>query len=158
MIRILFICHGNICRSVMAEYILKDLARRRNCESELFIDSAATSMEEIGNPIYPPARAVLQVQGVPVGTHRARQLQRREYGSYDLIIGMDRENMRRMRDIFGGDPEGKLHMLSEYAGFEGEIADPWYTRNFELTYRQIEAGCRGLLDRLADGSPKGSRG
>ena len=152
MVKILFICHGNICRSVSAQYILEELLRRRGGTGVL-VDSAATSREEIGNEIYPPMKAALGRMGVPVGAHRARQMKAEDYEAYDLLIGMDRENLYNMRRILGADPKGKLHYLMEYAGRPGEaVEDPWYTRKFDSCAAQIAEGCRGLLEHLPEDS------
>ena len=149
MTKLLFICHGNICRSPMAEYVMKDLVKKAGLEKEFQIDSAATCAEELGNPVYPPARRPLAEHGVPCGDHRARRLTRRDYDAYDLLVGMDRANLRNMSRMLGGDPEGKLHLLLEYAGRpDQEVADPWYTGDFEATWRDVLAGCRGLLSAL----------
>ena len=115
MMKVLFVCHGNICRSVSAQYIFQDLVNRRGLTSEFVIDSAATSTEEIGNAIYPPMKAALERRGVPIGTHRARQLKRSDYEAYDLLIGMDEENMFYMKRILGEDQKGKIHYLMEYS-------------------------------------------
>ena len=149
MTKLLFICHGNICRSPMAEYVMKDLVKKAGLEKEFQIDSAATSGEELGNPVYPPARRTLAEHGVPCGDHRARRLTKRDYDAYDLLVGMDRANLRNMSRMLGGDPEGKLHLLLEYAGRpDQEVADPWYTGDFEATWRDVLAGCQGLLSAL----------
>ena len=149
MTRILFICHGNICRSTMAEYVMKHLAREAGREGEFFIDSAATSTEEIGNPVHHGTRRKLAQVGIPCGDHRARQLRRGEYDVFDMLIGMDDANLRNMRRMLGGDPEGKISALLDYAGRPGQsIADPWYTGNFDETYEDVLAGCQGLLDYL----------
>lgn len=149
MTRILFVCHGNICRSVSAQYIMQDIAERNGAVKKISIDSAATSTEEIGNPIYPPMRAALEQKGIPVGNHHARQLTRADYDRYDLIIGMDEENMYYMRRILGGDPESKVHFLMEYTDTPDEkIDDPWYTRRFLQCADQIEKGCEGMFRYL----------
>ena len=149
MIKILFICHGNICRSPMAEFVMKELVRKAGREAQFCIASAATSREELGNPVYPPARRKLAEHGIPCGGHAARLLTAQDYGQYDLLIGMDSANLRNMRRICGGDPNGKLHLLMEYAGQPGaEVADPWYTGDFEATWRDVLAGCHGLLKKL----------
>ena len=149
MIKVLFICHGNICRSVSAQYIFDMLVSEKGLEHEYSCDSAATSREEIGNPVYPPMRQALVAHKVPIGDHRARQMRRDEYDEYDLIIGMDRENMYYIDRILGGDPEGKVHTLMEYTDNPNElIDDPWYTRDFETAYRQIRKGCEALLEHL----------
>ena len=149
MIKILFVCHGNICRSPMAEYVMKDLVKKAGLEDEFQIASAATSREEIGNPVYPPARRKLAEHGISCDGHAARQLRSADYGEYDLLVGMDQANLRNMRRICGGDPDGKLHLLLEYAGRPGqEVADPWYTGDFAATWRDVLAGCQGLLEEI----------
>ena len=149
MIKILFVCHGNICRSTMAEFVLKHLVRQRGLEDAFYIDSAATSTEELGNDVHPGTRRKLAQVGIPCGSHRARQLRRDEYGRFDLLIGMDEANLRNMTRMLGGYPEGKVHSLLEYAGRPGQsIADPWYTGNFDETYEDVLAGCTGLLEQL----------
>nr|WP_279285630.1 low molecular weight phosphotyrosine protein phosphatase [Colidextribacter sp. OB.20] len=149
VIRILFVCHGNICRSPMAEFVMKDLVKNAGLENQFHIESAATSTEEIGNPVYPPARRKLAEHSIGCAGKTARQLKSRDYGQFDLLIGMDRANIRNMNRICGGDPEGKLHLLMEYAGRPGsEVADPWYTDDFETTWRDVLAGCEGLLEQL----------
>jgi protein-tyrosine phosphatase len=146
MIRILFVCHGNICRSVSAQYIFQDLVRQNGLERKIEVDSAATSEEEIGNPIYPPMEQALRRISVPIGAHRARKLRREDYGRYDLLIGMDEENGYYMKRILGNDPEKKIHFLMEYTSRpDAEIDDPWYTRKFDLCAAEILDGCRGLL-------------
>ena len=149
MVKILFVCHGNICRSPMAEYVMKDLVKRAGLEEGIQTASAATSREEIGNPVYPPACRKLAEHGISCGGHAARQLRIADYGEYDLLVGMDQANLRNMRRICGGDPDGKLHLLLEYAGRPGqEVADPWYTGDFEATWRDVLAGCQGLLEEI----------
>ena len=150
MTRILFICHGNICRSPMAEFVMKDLVKKAGLSPQFYIDSAATSREEIGNPVYPPARRKLAEHGVPCGGHAARQLTGGDYAEYDLLIGMDQANLRNMRRICGGDPEGKLHLLLDFAERQGDIEDPWYTDDFDRAYRDILRGCEGLLRNLTE--------
>ena len=149
--RILFICHGNICRSPMAEYIMKEMVKREGVAGDWEIESAAVSREEIGNPVYPPARRKLLEQGIPCGHHAARQMTRADYDRFDLLIGMDSANLRNMRRFYGGDPAGKIHMLLEYAGRPGEeVADPWYTGDFQATWQDVSAGCAGLLKQLTE--------
>ena len=148
--RILFICHGHICRSPMAEYIMKELVKREDVADDWEIESAAVSREEIGNPVYPPARRKLLEQGIPCGQHAARQMTRADYDRFDLLIGMDRSNLRTMQRICGGDPEGKIFRLLDFTGQAGDVADPWYTGDFEATYRDIKAGCEGLLLRISE--------
>ena len=153
MIRILFICHGNICRSPMAEFVMKDLVRKAGLEGRFEIASAATTTEEIwggrGNPVYPPARKKLAEHGISCEGKRARLTTRSDYAKYDLLIGMDEENKWDMRRIYGGDPDGKVKNLLDYAGRTSqEVADPWYTGDFEATWRDVLEGCTGLLETL----------
>lgn len=145
MKKILFVCHGNICRSPMAEYIMKHLIQEAGKEKEYEIASAATSTEEIGNPVYPPARRKLAEHGIRCDGHAARQITCHDYAYYDLIIGMDSYNMRNMNCFFGGDPDGKLHMLMDFTDHPGDVADPWYTGNFEATWQDCLEGCKRLL-------------
>ena len=148
MTKILFVCHGNICRSPMAEFVMKDIVKKAGLASKFFIASAATSTEELGNPVYPPARRTMKKYGIDCAGKTARQMARRDYAEYDLIIGMDSYNMRNMLRICGGDPEGKLRLLLDYTDRPGDVADPWYTGDFEATWRDVNAGCRGLLADL----------
>ena len=149
MIKILFVCHGSICRSPMAEFVMKDLVNKAGAADQFEIASAATSTEEIwngvGNPVYPPAREKLAEHGIGCAGKRARQMTRADYAYYDLLIGMDTMNLRNMKRIAGGDPEGKIHLLLEYAGRADSVADPWYTRDFEATWQDVLEGCRALL-------------
>ena len=146
---ILFVCHGNICRSPMAEFVMKDLVRKAGGDERFFIVSAATSTEEIGNPVYPPARRKLAEHGIGCAGKTARQMTAADYREYDLLIGMDSANLRNMRRICGGDPEGKIRLLMDFTDRPGDVADPWYTGDFETTWRDISAGCRGLLEWLS---------
>ena len=148
MVKILFVCHGNICRSPMAEFVMKDLVRQAGREAEYHIESAATSAEELGSPVYPPARRKLAEHGISCAGKTARRLTEEDYGRYDLFIGMDQANLRNMRRIFGGDLQGKIQLLLSYAGRSGEVADPWYTGDFEATWQDVLAGCQGLLSAL----------
>lgn len=148
MVKILFVCHGNICRSPMAEFIMKDLVQKAGLEAQFHIESAATSTEEIGNPVYPPARQKLAEHGIRCAGKTARQLQKSDYQAFALLIGMDRANIRNMNRICGGDPENKIHPLMEYAGRSGDVDDPWYTGDFETTWQDVLAGCQGLLEQL----------
>ncbi len=151
MYRIMFVCHGNICRSPMAEFILKDMAAKRNISSEFIISSSATSTEEIfggrGNPVYPPARDELAKHGISCGGKRAVQLKKSDYENYDLFIGMDSANIRNMTRILDGDHDGKIRKLMDYAG-GGDVADPWYSGDFGAAYRDIYNGCAALLEQL----------
>ena len=147
-VKILFICHGNICRSPMAEYIMKDLVKREGMEWKFEIASAATSTEEIGNPVYPPARRELAAHGLGCKGHAARQITRRDYDDWDYLICMERYNIRNMRRIIPDDPENKVSLLMQHAGRDEDIEDPWYSGNFSSVYRQIEQGCRALLEEL----------
>ena len=150
MTKILFVCHGNICRSPMAEFVMKDLARRKGLADMFVIASAATSREEIGNPVYPPARRKLAEHGISCAGHAARQMTRRDYEHFDRILGMDHANIRNIQRIAGGDPDGKIALLLDHAGRPGqEVADPWYTGDFDAAWEDILAGCEGLLAELA---------
>lgn len=151
MTKLLFVCHGNICRSPMAEFVMKDLVKKAGLEEQFQIASAATSTEEVGNPVYPPARRELARHGISCEGKRSVQLRREDYGAYDLLLGMDRWNLRNMERILGGDPAGKIRLLMEFSHRpEGEIADPWYTGDFETTYKDVLESCRGLLARLTE--------
>lgn len=152
MIKILFVCHGNICRSPMAEFIMKRLVIEQGAEEKFEISSSATSTEEIwngvGNPVYPPARAELAKHGLSCDGKRAVQLKRSDYEKYDLFIGMDSANIRNMLRIFGGDPEKKVHKLMDYTEQGGDVADPWYSERFDVAYRDIYDGCTALLNNI----------
>ena len=143
--RILFVCHGNICRSPMAEFVMKDLVKKSGLEDEFYIESAATSTEEIGNEVYPPAKRKLAEHGIGCKGKTARQMTRSDYDRFDLLIGMDEWNIRNMNRICGGDPENKIHMLLDYTNRPGDVADPWYTGNFEATWRDVLEGCEGIF-------------
>ena len=148
MKRILFVCHGNICRSPMAEFVMKDLVRKAGREGDFYIESAATSTEELGNPVYPPARQKLAEHGLSCKGKTARQMNRRDYEEFDLLIGMDTWNFRNMERISGGDRAHKIHRLLDYTQRPGDVADPWYTGNFEATWRDVLEGCQALLDTI----------
>ena len=152
MHKIMFVCHGNICRSPMAEFILKKMVSERGIEGKYLISSCATSTEEIirgvGNPVYPPARRELARHGISCDGKRAVQLKRSDYGEYDLFICMDSRNIANAIRILGGDPEGKLCKLMDYTSRGGDVADPWYTDRFDVTYRDVYDGCEGLLATL----------
>ena len=148
MTRILFVCHGNICRSPMAEFVLKDMVKQGGREKDFLIESAATSTEKIGNRVYPPARRKLAEHGISCEGKTARQMRASDYKRFDLLIGMDRPNLRNMQRICGGDPDGKIHLLLDYTDRPGDVADPWYTGDFDATWRDVEEGCRGLLNTI----------
>ena len=148
MTRILFVCHGNICRSPMAEFVMKDLVKKAGLASQFQIASAATSREEIGNPVYPPARRKLAEHGISCSGHTARQLTNSDYEEYDLLIGMDKTNLRDMYRICGGDFADKMHLLMDFTDRPGDVADPWYTDDFDAAWRDVKEGCRGLLNYL----------
>ena len=145
---ILFVCHGNICRSPMAEFVMKDLVQKAGLEHAFSIASAATSTEEIGNPVYPPARRKLAEHGIGCSGHAARQLRRDDYDRWDYLVGMDSANLRNMHRICGGDPEGKISLLLDWTGHPGSVADPWYTGDFEATWQDVLAGCQALLEQI----------
>ena len=147
-IRVLFVCHGNICRSPMAEFILKALAKAKGIENQYYIESAAVSTEEIGNPIYPPAKRCLTQHGIPFDNgKRARQITRADYDRFDRIICMDASNLRLLRRIIPSDPAGKIHLMMSYTGFSRDVADPWYTGDFEAAFQDILEGCEGFISR-----------
>lgn len=148
MIRVLFICHGNICRSPMAEFILKDMVRKYGMEDKFFIGSAATSTEEIGNPVHPGARRKLKSVGISCEGKYAVQLRKYDYNSYDYIIGMETINLKNIIKIVEGDPEGKVKRLLDYTKKPRDIADPWYTGKFNETYEEIYEGCLAFLKYL----------
>ncbi len=148
MTKLIFVCHGNICRSPMAEFVMKDLVKKAGLENEFHIESAATSTEEIGNPVYPPARRELAKHGIGCAGHAARQLRPEDYGEFDLLVGMDKANIRNIRRICGGDSENKIRLLMDFTDHPSEVADPWYTGDFETTWRDVLEGCQGLLEHL----------
>lgn len=148
MTKILFICHGNICRSPMAEFIMKDLVRQRGLEDDFYIASCATSTEEIGCPVYPPARAELAKHGIGCAGKTAVQLTKADYDKYDMLVIMDERNAKNAARILGGDPERKISKLLDHTCTGGDVADPWYCGNFDRTYSDILRGCRGILDEL----------
>ena len=146
MIRILFLCHGNICRSPMAEFIFKDLVRKNGLDDQFYIESAAVSTEEIGNSIYPPAKRCLNAHGIPFDKGKtARQITRADYDRFDLIIYMDRMNLRWLKWIIPDDPQNKIKLMMSFTGHDRDVADPWYTGDFETTYRDIMEASQMLL-------------
>lgn len=152
MIKIMFVCHGNICRSPMAEFIFKDMAKKQGLDGEFLVKSSATSTEEIyngiGNPVYPPAKRELEKHGLSCDGKRAVQLKKSDYDNYDYFIGMDSANIRNMRRIFGGDPKNKISRLLDYTGRKADVADPWYSGRFDTAYRDIYDGCAALIELL----------
>lgn len=152
MIRVLFVCHGNICRSPMAEFVFKDLVNKSGKSASFQIASAATSTEEIGNPVHRGTRKKLQSVGISTDGKYAVQMKKSDYDKYDYLIGMDEWNIRNMLRITGGDPDHKIYRLLSFANREGEIADPWYTGDFEATYRDVLESCQGLLTYIEENS------
>lgn len=148
MIKILFICHGNICRSPMAEFVMKKMVEEAGVSHLFEIASAATSTEEIGNPVYPPARRKLAEHGICCDGKTARQITRGDYRHFDHIIAMDRNNLRNLRRVIGEDIDGKISLMMDYTDRPGDVADPWYTGDFDATWRDVEEGCQGLLRLL----------
>lgn len=148
MTKILFICHGNICRSTMAQYVLQHMVKERGIAEQFYIDSAATSNEEIGNGVHHGTRNKLNREGIYCGNHKARRITKQDYKEYDYIIGMDTANIRNIERIVGPDFEQKVYKLLQFAGEGGDIADPWYTGNFDATYEDVVRGCEGLLKNL----------
>ena len=148
MIKLLFICTGNICGSPMAVFVMKDLVEKAGLAEQFEIASAATSTEEIGNPVYPPARRKLAEHGISCAGKTARQLRKKDYDHYDYLIGMDQYNLRNMRRICGEDTEGKMSLLMEHVGVRRDVADPWYTDDFETTWQDVLMGCQALLEKL----------
>ncbi len=151
MHRILFVCHGNICRSPMAEFVMKHMVEQAGMSGQFHIASAATSTEELSNEVYPPARRKLAEHGISCKGKTARQMTRRDYQEYDLLIGMDDWNIRNMKCITGGDPDGKMCKLLDFTPQGGDVDDPWYTRDFERTWQEVECGCAALLEYLMKG-------
>ena len=148
----MFVCHGNICRSPMAEYVFKDIVRKKGIADSFYICSSATSTEEIwngmGNPVYPPAKRELAKHGISCDGKRAVQLKRNDYDKFDYFIGMDSANIKNMNRILESDPHNKVYKLLTFAGRSDDVADPWYTGNFEITYNDVLVGCEGLLEFL----------
>ena len=150
MFKILFVCHGNICRSPMAEIVMRDMVEHAGLNHSIEVASAATTTEEIGNPIYPPARKKLAEHNLSSDGKTARQLTKKDYDIYDLLIGMDDENLRDMQRMYDGDPEGKISLLLDHTDRPADVADPWYTGDFEATWQDVNLGCRMLLQELLE--------
>ncbi|MBR5153144.1 MAG: low molecular weight phosphotyrosine protein phosphatase [Clostridia bacterium] len=148
MIRILFICHGNICRSPMAEFVMRNLVQEKGIADQFYIASAATSTEEIGNPVYPPAKRMLKDHGISCEGKTARQMTKADYDAYDYLIAMDRFNLRNMQRFVGDDPKGKVSLLMDHTARPGDVADPWYTGDFSVTWEDVNEGCFGILKEL----------
>lgn len=151
MIKILFICHGNICRSPMAQFVMQDIINREGMQGEFLIQSAATSTEELGNPVHPGTRNKLAEFGISTEGKRAVQIRRADYDKYDYLIGMDTWNIKNMKRILGEDREKKIYKLLDFTNRGGDIADPWYTGNFDETYRDVKEGCEALFKHLQEG-------
>lgn len=148
MIKILFVCHGNICRSPMAEFVMKNLINKKDMADQFEIASAATSTEEIGNPVYPPAKRKLKEHGISCEGKTARQMTKEDYTYYDYIIVMDRFNLRNMAKFVGNDPDNKVSLLMDFTNHPGDVADPWYTGDFDATWDDVYEGCVGILKKL----------
>ena len=148
MIKVLFICHGNICRSPMAEFVFRDMVKKAGLSDRISVASAATSREEIGNPVHYGTKAKMQQMGIPMAPHRAVQMTKKDYKDYDYIIGMEHWNIRNIGRIIGKDTEHKVSLLLDYTDEPRDISDPWYTGDFDLTYRDVKEGCEGLLEYL----------
>ena len=148
MTKILFVCHGNICRSPMAEFVMKDLVEKAGRSYDFCIESAAVSAEELGNPFYPPARQELAAHGISCAGKTARQMTQADYDRFDWLVCMDQSNLRRMERICGGDPDGKMSRLLDYTTRPGDVADPWYTGDFSATWRDVMDGCTALLEKI----------
>ena len=153
MINLLFICHGNICRSPMAEFIMKDLLQKAGMADRVYVASAATSTEEIGNPVYPPARRELAKHGICCDGKTARQMIRQDYDTFDYLIAMDCNNLRNMQRFVGNDPQGKVSLLLSHTSRPGDVADPWYTGDFTATWNDVLLGCQALLRELCPEVP-----
>ena len=148
MKKILFICHGNICRSPMAEFVMKDLVKKAGLEHEFLIESAGTSREEVGNPVYPEVRKILWDLGISTEGKYATQLRKRDYDEYDYLVVMEQWNIQNMIRIIGQDLEGKIYRLLDFTNNPRDIEDPWYTRNFDKVYEEIVEGCSALLEKI----------
>jgi len=156
VIRILMVCHGNICRSPMAEFVMKDMIEKEHSGNHFYVASAATSTEEIGNPVHPGTRKKLKEYGISTEGKYAVQLSRKDYDKYDYLIGMEQRNVTNMLRILGGDPEGKVKRLLDFSSDSRDIADPWYTRNFDRTYEDVYEGCEALLSYILEQKSAGN--
>ena len=150
IIKILFVCHGNICRSPMAEFVMKEIVKNADLQERIYVESAATSTEELGNPVYPPARRIMAQHGIDCKNKTARQITRADYADFDYIVAMDERNIRNMRYFFGNDPENKVSLLLSWANENREVDDPWYTGDFEETWRDVNLGCNALLKQILE--------
>ena len=150
MIKVLFICHGNICRSTLAESVFTHMVKSIGLEDRFLIDSFATSTEEIGNPPHRGTVNKLREKGIPLVPHRAKQITRKDYDNSDFVIGMDTANIRNLNRMLNGDPEGKIYKFLTFAGSSRDIADPWYTGDFEATYNDVVEGCEGFIKYLKE--------
>ena len=150
MKKILFVCHGNICRSPMAEFVMKHLVREAGLADKILVESKALHRDEIGSDTHRGTREVLRAHGIPFSKRRATLMSAADYSAFDIIIGMDTENMNDLDRLTGGDPDRKVRRLLSYSGKKHDVADPWYTGNFDVTYRDVNAGCRALLRTLTD--------
>ncbi len=148
MTRILFVCLGKICRSPMAEFVMKELVEKKGLSHAFHIESAATSSEELGSPVYPPVRKLLAERGISTEGKTARQITKEDYNRFDYIVGMDQNNYNSMLRRFGGDPEGKISLLMDHTGDNRDVADPWYTRDFRATENDVDRGCAALLEKI----------
>ncbi len=155
MVKIMFVCHGNICRSPMAEFVFKSLLKKKNLQDKYFVQSSATSTEEIwgnvGNPVYPPAKEELKKHGIDCSGKRAVLVTLADYEKYDLLVVMDSNNVRNLMRIIGSDPDKKVHKLLSFADSSADVSDPWYTRDFATCYNDILKGCKALLEKLEGG-------
>ena len=154
MIKVMFVCYGNICRSPTAEFVFRDIVKKNGMEKDFVISSSATSSEELGNPVYSPSREEMKRHGIDCSGKYAIKLKSSDYDNYDLFIGMDSMNIRNMTSILNGDPDGKIHKLMDYTSKGGDVSDPWYTRRFDIAYYDILNGCTALFEHLTKNGGK----